>query len=170
MKYVLIVLFLLIAGCVEGDVESRGLESAGARQIEDELKSVALSSEDLGFVGWVQSAENKTPEVFERRFIRVEDTFGSFSRLVNRVHFYPDVESAGVDYGSVARRLGEEHEVSGPDVGEEAVLWVHGGQGYLLFIRGNLIVEFEYTTPGEAEGDFLVEQARKVDSRIFDYD
>ncbi len=166
MKNTIFVILMLVTGCIGGEVDEAGIVDIDGDILESGPRSVALTAEDLGSVGWVRSAENDTEFVFERRFRRVEDTFGAVSALVNRVHLYPDAESALLDFHQVEEQLREEVGLSNPDVGDEALLWIQGDQGYLLFVRNSFLVEFEYSTTRVVEGDFLVEQARKVDSKI----
>lgn len=132
---------------------------------EGDIAAVALTREELGTGTWTVTTENWSEEMYEIRFIMVEATFGAASRLVNRVHLYPDIHSALEDYKMLVESL-ETFPTSKPNVGEEALLWTRGSFGYLAFVRGNVVVEFEYTSPTFAEDWFLIELAEIVDSKI----
>jgi hypothetical protein len=166
MKRMIVFILLFLSGCigVESGPKDLGVEHRLDKELN--LTQIALSPEDLGFIGWVPSSENLTTDFYERRFVRVEPSFGSASRLTNRVHLYLDSESAMADYTGVAEHLESQIQTSGPVVGDAAIMWAKGTQGYLLFIRGRTLVEFEYQAADTFEPEFLVEIAQKVDSRI----
>jgi hypothetical protein len=164
MKKTLIFFLVVLCGCLGGESINGG--SDVEVPLSPNLTALALNSEDLGFTGWVPSSENKTVHALEKQFIKVEDSFGSFSRLANRVHLYPDEESAKSDYTSVAEHLELQLSTTRPDVGDSSLLYTGGNRGYLLFIRGNIIVELEHVSAGPLEKEFMIDLAKKVDSRI----
>jgi hypothetical protein len=166
MRKIIIVILLLLVGCM-GEEQITGQESETTHSNKDiNLTLISLTPEDLGFVGWVKASENLSADVYERRFVKVEDTFGAASRLINRVHQYPDAQTAFIDYNKVSQHLKGQIKTSNPGVGDAAVLWTQDTKGYLLFIRNDILVELEYSAPDNIDPTFLVEQAKKVDSKI----
>ena len=163
MKGAFILVLLLLSGCIGGKPPPK--DSGIERLVERNLSKIVLSTEDLG-AGWVLATENVTADVYERRFIRVEYSFGAASKLTNRIHLYPSRETAMSDFLLAARQLRETPSTISPQVGDDSVLWTRDSQGYLLFIRGEILVELEHTSSGLAEPDFLIGLAQKTDSRI----
>ncbi len=169
MRFILICFLIFLNGCLgEASVQTNPPGAQGSSTVEPLPTSIteyALTRDDLGFE-WVQSAENLSADIFERRFVRVEDTFGGASRIVNRIHLYPDSESALADFSLIEEHLRSQLPSPSVGVGEGAVMWTQDNQGYLLFIRGSIIVELEYSSSAVAEPDFLIAQGKKVDDKI----
>lgn len=168
MKTWLFLLLILISGCIGEDSSNGEINDNGRGELTRNLTFIALTPEDLGFVGWVLSSENLSIDVYERRFVKVEGSFGAISRLVNRVHLYPDSETAKADFQMVAEHLETQISTTKPELGEEAIMWSDDQQTHLLFRRKDVIVELEYTGTDTFEPGFLIDQGRRVDSKIID--
>ncbi len=150
-----LILLIILSGCLGGE------HTTSSR----DLVAIALNREDLGTGSWTVTTSNLSEDVYEVRFVRLESSFGAESRLANRIHLYPDVQGAMGDYRKLVESLSD-LQTSSPNVGEAAVLWINDKSGYLAFVRSDIIVEFEYSASGVIETEFLVENAKIVDSRI----
>jgi hypothetical protein len=167
MKTWLFLLLIILSGCL-GEDPSVGEINDNRGGLTRNLTFIAITPEDLGFVGWVKSSENLSLDVFERRFVKVEGSFGAISRLVNRVHLYPDSETAQADFQMAAEHLETQISTTKPDLGDEAIMGSEDQQMYLLFRREDVIVELEYSGADTFEPGSFIDQGSQIDSKIKD--
>lgn len=163
-KISLLLLIITITGCLsQPTADQTHTSNKGS---EKNPADFLLTKSDLGTGEWVLSAENTSSQIMERRFIKVEASFGSSTKLVNRLHLYNKSPEARADFDLVSGHLKAQLPTKDPMIGEMSILWVAAGDAYLLFIRGPYAVEIEYNTPGDVDESYITGLAETLDSRI----